>query len=101
MWGICSWFRPLVCGSEQYLNFQVEEDEFRLEGSLLSGPKNNCYLCIELCMFGANMILNMFISHKLAGVICNGLIETLSLAMICFRAFCSVCKSFRLRPFYE
>ena len=32
-------------------------------------------------------MLNVMVSHRLADVICNGLIETLTLAMICFRAF--------------
>jgi hypothetical protein len=36
----------LGCGCERYLGFQVEEDEFQLEGFLLSRPINNCYLCI-------------------------------------------------------
>jgi hypothetical protein len=97
MWGICSWSRPLGCRCERYPDFWVEEDEFRLEGSLLSRPRNNCYLCIGLCLFGADLILNLMISHRLADVICNGLIGTLASVMICFRmrmvySFCSVCK---------
>jgi hypothetical protein len=60
---------------------------------------NNCYLCIGICLFGADLMLNLMISHKLADVICNGLIGTLASAIICFKAFCSVCKSFRSRYF--
>jgi hypothetical protein len=55
---------------------------------------NNCYLCIGLCLFGTDLMLNLMISHRLANVICNGLIGTLASAMICFRVFCFVCKSF-------
>jgi hypothetical protein len=45
------------------------------------------YVCLDL-------ILNLMISHRLADFICNGLIGTLASAMICFRAFCFICKSF-------
>jgi hypothetical protein len=44
---ICIWSRPLGCGCKRYLSFWVEEDEYWLEGSLLSRPRNKCYLCIE------------------------------------------------------
>jgi hypothetical protein len=101
MWGLCSWSRPLGCGCERYPDFWVEDDEFWLEGSLLSKPKNNCYLYIGLCVFGVDLMLNLMISHRLADVICNCLIGTLVSVMICFKAFCFVCKSFHLRPFYE
>jgi hypothetical protein len=40
------------------------------------------------------MMLNLMISHKLADVIYNDLIETLTSVIICFRAFYFVCKSF-------
>jgi hypothetical protein len=52
-------------------------------------------------MFGADMILNLMINHRLADVICNDLIGTLASVIICFRAFCFVCKSFYSRSFYE
>jgi hypothetical protein len=101
MLGICFWSRPLGCGCERYLDFWVEDDEFRLEGPLLSGLRNNCYLCIGLCLFGVDIMLNLMISHRLANAICNDLIRTLASAMIYFKAFCSICKSFRSQPFYE
>jgi hypothetical protein len=34
--------------------------------------KNNCYLYIELCLFDADLMLNLMISYRLANVICNG-----------------------------
>jgi hypothetical protein len=101
MWDICYWSRPLSCKCERYPDFWVKEDEFWLEGSLLSGPRNNCYLCIGLCLFGADVMLNLMISHKLANVICKSLIGTLASVMIYFRAFCSLYKNFYSRPFYE
>jgi hypothetical protein len=39
---ICIWYRPLGCGCERYFGFWVEEDEYWLEGSLLSRPRNKC-----------------------------------------------------------
>jgi hypothetical protein len=72
---------------EQYPNFWVKEDEFRLEGSLLLEPMNNCYLCIGLCLFGADLMLNLMISYKLADVICNGLIETFNFGYDLLQSF--------------
>jgi ABC-type uncharacterized transport system permease subunit len=51
-------------------------------------------------MFGANLMLNLMINHRLADVICNSLIGTLTTTMICFKAFCFICKSFHSRPFF-
>jgi hypothetical protein len=39
-----------------------------LGGSLLLRPRNKRYLCIRLCLFCANLILNLMISHGLANV---------------------------------
>ena len=52
-------------------------------------------------MFGADLMLDLMISYRLADIICNGLIGTLASAMICFRVFCFVCKNFRSQSFYE
>jgi hypothetical protein len=64
--GICFCSKPLACGCERYPGFQVKEDKFLAWDSLLSGPTNKSYICIELSLLETYLILKLKTSYGLA-----------------------------------
>jgi hypothetical protein len=94
---ICIWSRTLGCGCERYPDFQVKEDEYWHGGSLLSKPRNKCYLCIGWCLFGRDMKLNPMISHRLADDYV--MVDSFNFGYDLLQSFCLVCKNFLLASF--
>jgi hypothetical protein len=64
---------------------------------MLSRPRNKCYLCIGLCLFGTNLKLNLIISHRLADDYV--MTDLFSFGYDLLQSFCFVCKSFLLVSF--
>jgi hypothetical protein len=87
----------LDCGCERYLGFGVKEDEYWLGGSLLSRPRNKCYLCIVWHLFDTDLKLNLMISQRLVDdyVMAN----LFSFYYDLFQSFCFIYKSFLLASF--
>jgi hypothetical protein len=93
---ICIWSRPLGCRCEPYPGFRVIEDEYWLGGFLLLRPRNKCYLCIGLCLFGTNLKLNL-ISYRLADDYVMA--DLFSFGYDLLQSFYFVSKSFLLTSF--
>ena len=57
------WSKPWVVDVNNFLAFKLRMISFSMS-ILLSGPRNKRYVCIEWCLFGADLILNLMYSHR-------------------------------------